>query len=65
MKNLPHGVHQTSTGNYTYKQYTFVPQGAGFLFCGKVYASFKDVMFEINRIIFRNRFNDVALKEEA
>lgn len=50
-------VHQTSTGNFTYKQHVFIPldiANTRFTFCGKDFDSIDEVKAEIYSIINRN-----------
>lgn len=49
-------VHQTSTGNFTYRQYVFIPldiENTRFTFCGQDFDSIEAVKAEIDSIIAR------------
>ena len=49
-------VYQTSTGNFTYKQYVFIPldiENTKFTFCGKDFDSIESVKTEIDTIVAR------------
>lgn len=49
-------IHATSTGNFTYKQYVFIPldiDNTRFNFCGETFNSVDEIKKEIDAIIAR------------
>lgn len=54
MTTIPSEVHQTHTGNFTYKQYVFIPtkmDNSEFLFCGNIYTTFESVMAKVDEML--------------